>query len=243
MLLGLWAVMVATATLSGIFGMAGGLVLIGLLLVLLPLPEAMALHAVTQLASNGWRAALNLGHVRWRIAAAYAVGALVATGIWSLVLYVPSRPVALIALGASPFLLMALPARLQPDPERPSRAVGCGIASLSLMLLTGVAGPLLDRFFLGGRMDRHAIVATKAVCQVLGHGLKLLYFGAVIANPGTLDPVAAIGAVAASALGTSLARPLLDAMSEVTYRRWAGRIVTAIAITYVAHGSWLLLAH
>ena len=57
--------MVATSLLSGVFGMAGGLVLIGVLLVLLPLPEAMALHAVTQVASNGWRAARWLRHVRW----------------------------------------------------------------------------------------------------------------------------------------------------------------------------------
>ena len=38
--------------------MAGGLVLIGVLLALLPLPEAMALHAITQMASNGWRGLL-----------------------------------------------------------------------------------------------------------------------------------------------------------------------------------------
>ena len=48
--------MVATSFLSGIFGMAGGLILIGVLLTLMPLPAAMVLHAITQMASNGWRA-------------------------------------------------------------------------------------------------------------------------------------------------------------------------------------------
>ena len=52
---GLGAVMVATAFLSGLFGMAGGLILAGVLLAVLPLPAAMALHAVTQIASNLWR--------------------------------------------------------------------------------------------------------------------------------------------------------------------------------------------
>ena len=55
--------MIATAFLSGIFGMAGGLVLIGVLFALMPVPEAMALHAVTQMASNGWRGALWIKHV------------------------------------------------------------------------------------------------------------------------------------------------------------------------------------
>ena len=50
--------MIGTSLLSGIFGMAGGMILIGVLLVLLPVPEAMMLHGVTQLASNGWRGLL-----------------------------------------------------------------------------------------------------------------------------------------------------------------------------------------
>jgi hypothetical protein len=80
--------------------------------------------------------------------------------------------------------------------------VGYGLASMWLMPLTGVAGPLLDSFFPGGRLDRHAIVATKAACQVLGHGLKPLYFGGLIAGAAALDPWLAAGAVLASLLGT-----------------------------------------
>ena len=41
------ALMILTALLSGVFGMAGGLILIGVLLVVMPLPQAMLLHAVT----------------------------------------------------------------------------------------------------------------------------------------------------------------------------------------------------
>src|SRR5690242_1362100 len=58
--------MVATSFLSGIFGMAGGLILIGVLLALMPLPAAMVLHAITQMASNGWRAFLWRRHIKWR---------------------------------------------------------------------------------------------------------------------------------------------------------------------------------
>ncbi|MGG5890735.1 TSUP family transporter [Falsiroseomonas sp. HC035] len=237
----LWTVMVATSLLSGIFGMAGGLVLVGVLLVLLPLPAAMALHALTQIASNAWRAAFLMRHARWRIVAAYAAGCLLALGAWSLVLFVPDKPVALIALGLSPFLLKLLPSGTRADPERPAHGVASGVASMSLMLLTGVAGPLLDSFFLGGRLDRHGIVATKAVCQVQGHALKLLYFGGLVAEAATLEPLLAGGAVLASMLGTLLARPLLAALTERQYRLWAGRLVTGIAAFYLAQGTWLLM--
>ncbi|NKE45661.1 TSUP family transporter [Roseomonas frigidaquae] len=237
----LWAVMIATSLLSGIFGMAGGLVLVGVLLVVLPLPVAMALHAVTQIASNAWRAAFLLPHVRWRIVGVYSLGCLLALGVWSLVLFVPPKPLALIALGLSPFLLRLLPGGAKADPEKPLHGLGSGMASMSLMLLTGVAGPLLDSFFLGGRLDRHGIVATKAVCQVQGHALKLLYFGGLIGAAEALDPVLAGGAVLASLFGTLAARPLLAALTEQQYRRWAGRLVAGISAFYIAQGGWLLV--
>src|SRR5215510_2750152 len=71
LVLALCMTMVATAFLSGLFGMAGGLILIAVLLALLPLPAAMVLHAVTQMASNGWRALLWHRHCRWRAVGAY----------------------------------------------------------------------------------------------------------------------------------------------------------------------------
>ena len=63
--------MVGTSFLSGIFGMAGGMILIGILLALMPVPDAMMLHGVTQMASNGWRGLLWWRHVRWSAVGAY----------------------------------------------------------------------------------------------------------------------------------------------------------------------------
>mgnify|MGYP003607781389 CR=1 FL=1 len=226
--------MVATSLLSGVFGMAGGLVLIGVLLVVLPVADAMALHAVTQIASNGWRALLWWRHIRPMPVVAHVVGCLLALGAW--------RGVALLLLGVSPFLAQALPPRIRPNPERPLHGVIVGAISMSLMVLTGVSGPLLDRHFLGGALDRRQIVATKAACQAFGHGMKLAYFGAMVADPGQIEPWLAVMAVLASMTGTMLAKRLLEAMSDTTYRLWAGRIVTVLGLFYIGQGSWLLLA-
>ena len=43
----------STAALSGVFGMAGGMVLIAVLALLLPIPEAMVIHALAQGVANG----------------------------------------------------------------------------------------------------------------------------------------------------------------------------------------------
>jgi uncharacterized protein len=241
LMLGLLTAMVATAFLSGIFGMAGGLILMGLLLAVLPLPEAMALHAVTQMASNGWRGLLWWRHIRWRAAATFLGGCALAFLVWMLWRYAPSKPIALILLGVSPFLVRLMPVRLKPNPERLLDGALYGSASMSLMLLAGVSGPLIDTYFLGGTLERRQIVATKAVCQILSHGAKFVYFGGLVDQAAGLDPLLAGAAVIASMIGTSLARPILERLSDMQYRRWASHIITAIAVVYLAQGSYLLL--
>jgi uncharacterized membrane protein YfcA len=233
--------MVATSFLSGIFGMAGGMILIGILLALLPLPQAMVLHAVTQIASNGWRSLLWFKYIRWQPIGAYVFGCIVAVSLWAVAQYVPDTPTALLLLGVTPFLARLLPRDLKANPESPLQGAIYGVICMSLLLLTGVSGPLLDAFFLGGKLDRREIVATKAICQVFGHTVKLIYFGGIIEQAGIIDPVVGALAITAAMIGTTLSGRVLGAMSDSQYRLWANRIVTAIALYYVGHGSYLLV--
>ena len=66
-----------TSFISGIFGMAGGLILLGILLLYLDVAPAMVLFGAIQTASNGWRAMLWWRFIRWRPAASYVVGCVV----------------------------------------------------------------------------------------------------------------------------------------------------------------------
>jgi uncharacterized membrane protein YfcA len=234
--------MFATAFLSGIFGMAGGMILIGILLAILPLPAAMALHAVTQMASNGWRALLWWRYVRLGRAAGYLIGCGLALTAWSLFRYVPHKAAAMLMLGAIPFLVRLLPARFKPDAERLDHGALYGVICMSLLLLTGVAGPLLDTFFLGGRLDRREMVATKAVCQVFGHAAKLFYFGELVAHAASLDGKMIAIAVVAAMSGTTAARRFLEGMTNAQYRFWANRIIVSVCGYYVLQGSYLLIA-
>jgi uncharacterized protein len=237
----LCAAMVGTSFLSGIFGMAGGLILIGILLAIMPVPDAMILHGVTQMASNGWRGLLWWRHVRWIAAAAYILGCAIALLLWSFTRYVPSKQIALLLLGLTPFMVRLAPANYRPNPESLGQGTLYGAACMMLILLTGVAGPLVDTFFLGGKFDRREIVATKAVCQIFGHAAKLIYFGTVIDQAAALDPVVAALAVFFSMVGTTLAAKALEAMSDHQFRSWANRIITCIAAYFVAYGVFLVI--
>ncbi|HET7376690.1 MAG TPA: sulfite exporter TauE/SafE family protein [Anaerolineae bacterium] len=234
--------MLGTSFLSGIFGMAGGMILIGILLTLMTVPDAMMLHGVTQLASNGWRGFLWIKHVRWHAVISYIVGCTIALLLWSLTRYVPSKPIALILLGLTPFMVRWAPRSYRPNPESARQGVVYGAACMTLILLTGVAGPLVDTFFLGGKLDRREIVATKAICQIFGHAAKLLYFGALIDQTASINPVAVALAVACSMIGTTLAAKVLLAMTDQQYRSWTNRIITGIAGYYVAHGTILTVS-
>ena len=235
--------MLGTAFLSGIFGMASGLILIGVLLAVMPLPQAMALHAVTQMASNGWRASLWWRHIRLRPALGYMAGCVLATLIWSIFRYVPGKALAMILLGITPFVARyLLPSNIKPNAEKLSNGLAYGAICMALVLLTGASGPLINTYFLGGKLERREIVATKSFCQVLSHLLKLIYFGGIVENAASVDPLMMAIAIAASIAGTTAARRILEAMSDKQFRVWAMRIINSISGYYVVQGSYMLLA-
>ena len=239
--LGLSVLMIGTAFLSGIFGMAGGLILIGVLLMVFPLPTAMVLHAVTQMASNGWRATLWWRHIEWKTVAFNVAGSLVSVGLWSIWLYVPDKAMALLMLGLSPFVVRAIPEKLMPRTFGPAQVAGTGFVAMMLMLTTGVTGPLLDTMFLRSALERRQIIATKAACKVFSHGFKLIYFGVLVDQAGQVEPWFFGVAIASSIVGTSLGKLLLERLSDKQFRLWSNRLITALASYYVGYGLVLMV--
>src|SRR5690242_14711338 len=113
------ATILVTSFISGIFGMAGGLILLGVLLMFMDVAPAMVLFGTIQTAANGWRATLWLKHVHWGIVWRYLVGSTVMFLLLRLVAVVPSKAALYIGLGLIPFAADLLPKRLTPDITRP----------------------------------------------------------------------------------------------------------------------------
>jgi len=230
-----------TSFISGILGMAGGMILMGVLLALLPLPAAMMLHGLTQLASNAWRALLWRTEVDWRVFRGYALGAFAALAIFVVVKLVVSKPVALVAMGVTPFLTLWLPEGLHLNVERRGHPFACGIACAAISLMSGVSGPILDIFFVRSKMRRHAVVATKAMTQSFTHVLKIFYFGTVLSlTGGQVHPAIAAMMIALAVLGTSLSRHVLERMNDQAFRRWTRWTVLTLGGFYLADGVVLL---
>jgi uncharacterized membrane protein YfcA len=230
----------STAILSGILGMAGGMILMAILASTLPVASAMMLHGAVQLTSNGSRAWFLRRHIAWRIFPAYALGTALALGLFSALMLVPDAGVVLILVGALP-ILGRFTKRLQGlDITRPLTTVTCGFVVTAAQLLAGASGPLLDMFYLNSPLNRHAIVANKAITQAFGHAIKLLYYGLII---GAVDdvPLWFYGlAMATAVLGTRIGTRLLDRLEDASFRRWSGYVILAIATVCVVRGAYQL---
>jgi uncharacterized membrane protein YfcA len=227
-----------TSFLSGILGMAGGMILMGALLAWLPVADAMVLHGLTQLASNAWRALLWHRAIAWRCFGGYALGALAAMGVFAMCQVVLGRAMVLLCLGAAPFALWFLPRGLQLNVDRPGQPLACGVVCMGMQLLSGISGSLLDSFFLRSAMNRKQVVATKAAVQTISHAGKIAYFGALTSVGGSADPWLAATMMLCAMVGTSASRRVLERMSDAAFRDWTRRTVFAVASFYLASGLW-----
>jgi uncharacterized membrane protein YfcA len=249
-----WSVILAfaaaalgTSFLSGIFGMIGGLVLMGVLLLFLPVPAAMTLHAITQMTANGWRAAVWNRHILWRVLPGYLAGSAVVFGLLALVQFTPPKPWVYLCLGITPFLARLLPREHAPDVRRKGAPVLVGAMVTTLHILAGVSGAVLDMFFLARDLDRRAVVATKAMTQSLGHGIKFVYFTLVAVAPLNIEPGTVshalevpvwvyVMAAGLAICGTTLAAPVLRRFSNTAFQIWSRRLVLGIGAVYLVQG-------
>src|SRR6185312_12273592 len=108
---------IVSSFLSGVFGMAGGLVLIGVLLAYFDVAPAMILFSVIQIFANGWRVVQWRQYVLWPIFGWYLLGAVISFSFLFSIAFVPNKAMVYLALGLMPFVVEALPATLRPNIE------------------------------------------------------------------------------------------------------------------------------
>lgn len=241
--LALLALVLVTATVSGVFGMAGGLMLMGGLTLAMPVAAAMVTHGAVQFVSNGWRAVLHRRHINWAIIGFYALGSALAAGALAFLTYNPSKAWVYLMLGLVPGLAWLPKGRFNLDAAKPAHAVVCGIFVSGLNVAAGVSGPLLDVFFVRTEMTRHQIVATKAATQAFSHTIKMAFYGVPLfasAQATGLPPWwFFVLAAPLAMLGAVLGGRVLDAMSDLNFLKWTRWIVTALGVVYLIQAALL----
>ena len=224
---------------SGVFGMAGGMVLLGVLLIYFDVATAMVLFSIIQLGANGSRSLHWRQYVLWRVFFWYVAGAVLAFAAMRSIAFVPDKALVYIMLGLMPFLVEALPAAARPNIEWRGVPFFTGIFTTIIQFIAGVGGLFLDIFFQKSRLDRKTTNATKAVTQTFSHLLRGVYFGS-LAGVGELSITIWAPAIVLAIIGAMLAPLVVERMSDHGFRQWTRAIIFTIAAVYLVRGGWLL---
>ena len=171
-----------TATLSGLIGMGGGILLLATLFCFLPHGEAIPIHATVQLASNGTRIVAFLRDVDWRTIGRFVAGALPGGVLGILILAKVGPPER-----AEPYLKMLVGAYILVAAYLPGSKAGqsagrwwdfpvLGLVAGTAALTVGAVGPLIAPMFARRNFVKERLVATKATCQMILHLVKIPAF-------------------------------------------------------------------
>jgi uncharacterized membrane protein YfcA len=166
-----------TSALTAAFGVGGGVAMLALMGLFIPVAALIPVHGAVQLGSNTGRAWRQRAHVRRDIFLPFLAGSL--AGAAAGAAFVVQLPDALLKLVLGVFIVAVTWTKI-PGFDRLSRAgmaIGSAVTALATMFL-GATGPLLSAFFAQLMPDdRKALVATHAAGMTVQHFLKVVVFG------------------------------------------------------------------
>jgi len=234
-LVALAAAALASATMSGIVGFGGGVILLGVLLMFLDPLEAIPVHGAIQIFSNSARGIRLRSHIDRRIVAHHLV--LLVPGSVLGLLVASSVPVDLGRTAIGVFVLVTTwrPAWITPRLEQPLSArsfLGVGALQGFVNIPLGATGPLVSPFFKVSTTTRHAFVATFAVTQTAGHLAKIGLFG--LQGFDFVDHGSAVlVGVASVIVGTMIGTSLLGRVSEERFSAIFTTTLTLISLRLI----------
>ncbi|MCA9502699.1 MAG: sulfite exporter TauE/SafE family protein [Spirochaetaceae bacterium] len=236
----LCAASVLSAGVSAVLGMAGGILLLAVMLLFLEPAVAIPIHALVQLTSNSSRTLIHVRSVRRDLLGPFVLPLLPA-GLLTVPLaqHLPGDGLrfaiglfVLVATWRRSWLLFGLdPGRIPLGPR--FALVGAGAGALGP--LVGATGPFIAPFFLGLGLDRFELIGTKAACQATGHLAKLVLFG--FAGFAFLEyGVLSLAMAACVVAGTWLGTRVLDRLDDERFTQLYKWTLTAVAIRLVWSG-------
>lgn len=165
-----------TSALTGAFGLGGGMLMLVVMSMGLPMATVVPLHGIVQLGSNTSRSFIQRRHIDRSLFLWFALGSLL--GVLAGGAVVISIPDALLKILLAVFILWTVFGRKQRLSTLSRRwLVGGGFLTGLASMFVGATGPLVAAVLSAGKLQKHALVATQAASMVAQHGLKVLLFG------------------------------------------------------------------
>lgn len=224
---------VISAALTTSLGAGGGLLLLGVMSLFLPVAGVIPLHGVIQFGATAGRSLLLWRHIRVSLVAAFALGAVIGSLAGAQVLVRLPESALQLLLGLFIIVLAWLPI---PRLRRAATAgtVAAGAVTSALTLFVGATGPLVSAFLHALRLDRLAHVGSFAACMVVQHGLKIAVFGVAGFAFAPYGPFLAVMLVSVL-LGNAAGRLVLSRLDDRRFHRLLAIVLTLLALRLL-HG-------
>ncbi|QDZ03181.1 sulfite exporter TauE/SafE family protein [Nitratireductor mangrovi] len=229
-----------TSALTAAFGVGGGVAMLALMGLFIPVAALIPVHGAVQLGSNTGRAWHQRANVRLGIAIPFVIGSIV--GAVGGAFFVVQLPDALLKLGLGLFVIAVTWTKI-PGADRLG-AAGLTLGSAVLAFVTmfvGATGPLLSAFF--AQLfpdDRRALVATHAAGMTVQHALKIVVFGLAGFAFWQWLPLIVL-MIGSGYLGTVYGTRLLERLPEQSFRRWFRIGITLLALDMIRRGLMALI--
>lgn len=236
--LSIWAMLALIATacftsaMTAALGIGGGVLLLAIMSMLLPVAAIIPLHGLVQLGSNANRAMFTAAHINWKVVAWFAPGVVFGAILASLLLV--ELPPAFLQLSIAGFILLLCwgPA----IPAVATGALGTFIAALLTTFIShfvGASGPLVAAFIKRQQQDqRQATVATFAATMTLQHAPKtLVYTAAGFVFYEWLG--LALLMILAGVVGTKLGLGVLEKTSDQRFGKIFNWLLTLLALRLI----------
>ncbi|PCJ91911.1 MAG: hypothetical protein COA52_08015 [Hyphomicrobiales bacterium] len=228
-----------TSVISASLGLGGGIVLIAIMGLGIPLAALVPVHGVVQLGSNAGRSFVQRKHItKWVLlwfGAGSVVGAIVAG---RLTLEMPEN-LWKFGLGTFIILITWMPKPKFGKTAKPVVFLG-GAFGAVLTMFFGATGPFAMAVNAPHSHTKHGVVATHAAAMTLQHLLKVLVFGFLgFAFMKWLPLMLAM--VVSGYLGTIVGSKLLDKLPEAFFRKALKITVTVLAIALIGQAlfAWI----
>ena len=227
--LALWGLILAAyAAMAAAFGIGGGVALLAIMSMVIPVATLIPVHGIVQMGSNAGRAWHLRPHIQWPFMVAFGIGAAIGTAAGSQI--VIALPDALLKIILALFVLYLVWAPKPKFMKGGPVSVGVGGAGSSLIgMFVGATGPLVAAIVAGKADDRQGVVATHATAMTLQHLLKIIAFGMVgFVFQAWIGLMAVM--IAAGYLGTITGGKILHMMDEGLFRKIFKYLLTAMAL-------------
>lgn len=167
---------------TGMMGMAGGVLFLGILASFVETTYIVPIYAAVMIVSTGSRSVLFRKHINWKIASRYIIGLLPGAFLGIYVFQLLPKDIIKLAMGIFIMVAIFLPVTKKEDRRDIGIFVPVGLVAGFFGIFFGASGPFTSSFYIRQGIIKEALIGTKATCALLEHILKILLFGLIGIN-------------------------------------------------------------